>query len=81
MTQMKWFPISYYTKLTDDPEPILVLQGGRRFVAEWDDDSGHFFALYAIDGVEREKYYQEYPGRLYNVTHFTYLPKQEEHMT
>lgn len=46
----------------DDPAPIYILQNGRRFIAVWDDRSGHFFAEVALDGPDP---HNEFPGRLY----------------
>ena len=63
---------------SDDPsqnKPILVLQDGRRFIAEWDPDAGHWSGIYALDGIETEKYFQEWPGRLYGVTHWAGIPE------
>jgi len=55
--------------LTDGLEAIVI--HGRRFLATYDDASGYFFGHTALDGIEIEKYRQEFPGRLYGVTHFT----------
>jgi hypothetical protein len=46
----------------DENAPVLILQDGRRFVCEWDEASGYFFSLYALDGV---KEFTEFPGRMY----------------
>jgi len=59
---------------TEDNKPILVLQDGRRYIAEWDPASGHWSGIHAVDGIETEKYHMEWPGRLYGVTHWSDLP-------
>jgi hypothetical protein len=58
----------------EDNNPVLVLQDGRRYIAEWDPAAGHWSGIFALDGIETEKYYMEWPGRLYGATHWTDLP-------
>lgn len=68
---MDWQPIESAPRTDDDDQPqVLVLQDGRRFVAEWDPSAGQWQGVEALDGVERERYYQEWPGRLYSPTHW-----------
>jgi len=71
-----WKPIETVPKASS---PILIMQDYRRFVAEWDEDSGYFFAVEALDGVEREKYWMEFPGRLYNPQFWDYIEIQTGH--
>jgi hypothetical protein len=59
--------------MLEDGLEAIVVQDGRRFIATYDDSSGHFFGHTALDGIETEKYYQEFPGRMYGVTHFAPL--------
>jgi len=47
-----------------DGTEIIVYQNNLRFRAEYDDDSGYFFALEALDGMPTE-YVMELPGRIY----------------
>lgn len=51
--------------------PRLVLQRGKRYIAEWDDCSGYFFALIALDGVDEN---MEFPGRLYGAEKWCDFP-------
>lgn len=64
-------PIETAPKVEDSP--LLIIQSGRRFIAEWDDGSGYFFAIVALDGIETEKYHQEFPGRLYFPEFWSYI--------
>lgn len=57
-----------------EPEPVMLVQGGRRFLAQWDASAGHFQAFYAFDGVERDSYFQEFPGRLHSPSLWAALP-------
>ena len=59
--------------MLEDGLEAIVVQDGRRFVATYDDSSGYFFGHTALDGIETEKYYQEFPGKMYGVTHFSPL--------
>lgn len=68
---MKWNTIETVPKIKG--KPLLIIQSGRRFVAEWDDDSGYFSTNEALDGIETEKYYQEFPGRLYSPEFWCYI--------
>lgn len=72
-----WQPIETAPKSDEDSEnkPLIVLQDGRRFVAEWDPCAGHWQGVVALDGIERNAYWQEWPGRLYGVTHWMPLPE------
>lgn len=71
---MEWMPINTADRPDEGAEPVLLLQDGRRFVGEWDGCAGQWQGLYALDGIERDRYSQEWPGRLYGVTHWQALP-------
>lgn len=61
-----------------DGTEVIVIQDGRRFVAQYDDAAGHWQGIHCIDGIERVAYFQEWPGRLYAVTKwlpFSALPE------
>jgi hypothetical protein len=74
--RIEWRPIEELQKT--DGMIALVLQCGRRFVAEWCEGSGHWHGMEALDGIEKEKFTQEWPGRLYGVTHYWPLPQPPE---
>lgn len=78
---MEWQPIETapMSDEEDENQPLLMLQDGRRFLAQWDPCAGHWQGLDALDGVERERYYQEWPGRLYSPTHWAKLPPPNPH--
>lgn len=70
----EWRDVATADRPDENPDTVLVLQDGRRFLAQWDGAAGHWYGLYAIDSVERINYFQEWPGRLYNVTAWAPLP-------
>ena len=71
-----WKPIETAPRTDEnDPEPVMILQSGRRFLAQWDASAGYFQGMHAFDGVEREEYFQEWPGRLFSPTHWMELPE------
>lgn len=71
----EWQPIETAERLDEDTEPVIILdRQGRRFIAEWDGSAGHWQGLYAIDGVERVNFHQEWPGRIYGVVAWQPLP-------
>jgi hypothetical protein len=71
----EWQPIETAERPGEDTVPLIVLQSGRRFIAEWDGAAGHWQGIFAIDGVERDAFFQEWPGRLYGATHWATLPE------
>jgi len=72
----EWQDISTAERPDEDTEPVIVLdRQGRRFIAEWDGCAGHWQGIYAVDGVERENFYQEFPGRLHGVVAWHPIPK------
>lgn len=70
----EWQPIETADRPDEGAQSVLLLQEGRRFVGEWDGAAGQWQAHYALDGVERDRYFQEMPGRLYGVTHWQPVP-------
>jgi hypothetical protein len=70
-----WKTMDTAARSDDERQPfVLILQAGRRFVAQWDSSAGHFQGVVALDGVERELFYQEWPGRLHSPDAWTDLP-------
>ena len=74
--RIEWRPIETAPRV--DGVPLLLLQSGRRFLGEYDDSAGQWQGIHAFDGIETEKYLQEWPGRLYGVTHWQPLPQPPE---
>jgi len=71
-----WQPIETAPCTDDERQPhILVYQAGRRFIAQWDPCAGQFQGVTALDGLEREQFYQEWPGRLYAASHWMPIPE------
>ena len=74
-----WQPIATAARTDDENQPMVMLrQDGRRFIGEWDPSAGHWQGLIALDGVERERYFQEFPGRLYGVTDWAPLDRDDD---
>ncbi len=62
--KIDWQP--YETVPKSENEYILIMDElGRRYIAEWDDNVGYFYSVEDLDGVEREKFYQEINGKIY----------------
>ena len=74
-----WKPIDTAERPDEDADAVMVLDGqGRRFLAEWDGAAGQWQGLYALDGVERKEFFQEWPGRIYNVLAWSPIPRRAE---
>lgn len=74
-----WQPIATAVRTDDENQAMIMLrQDGRRFIGEWDAAAGHWQGLIALDGVERERYFQEFPGRLYGVTEWAPLDRDDD---
>lgn len=68
-----WQPIATAARPDEGARPVLLLQDGRRFIGEWDGSAGQWQGLFALGGVEREAYFQEWPGKLYSPSHWAPL--------
>ena len=69
-----WLSLAAAPFSGDDGQPaVLVLDAfGRRCVANWDPDSGHFIGDFCIDYPVCEG------GRLHGATHYAPLPAAED---
>lgn len=72
---VKWEPIQSAPRSDEGPhDPVLILDNGRRYIAEWDQDAGYFQGLYALDGLDEGS---EWPRRMYGATAWAALPGRE----